>query len=70
MGRETMTTWIQVMTQVRRIDEQRRRQGRIDEGDADRLVTMLLEFHGQAVATSPPGDAAPVRAPEGKSSRP
>jgi len=65
-----MTTWIQVMAQVRRLDEQRRQHGRIDERDADQLVTMLLEFHGQAVVTSPSGEMPAARAPEGKASRP
>jgi hypothetical protein len=66
-----MTTWIQVMAHVRRLDEQRRLEGRINERDADQLVTMLLEFHEQAVVALPsPSDASAVRAPEGKSSRP
>lgn len=48
-----MTTWIQIMAQVRLLDEQRRVEGRLREGDAEQLVTMLIDFHQQAVASTP-----------------
>ncbi|HLK41207.1 MAG TPA: hypothetical protein VKU41_30860 [Polyangiaceae bacterium] len=61
-----MTTWIQIMAHVRRLDEQRREKGRIDDGDAQALVTMLLEFHRHAVQISPSGEMPAVVAEKGK----
>ena len=58
-----MTTWTQVMTQVRLLDEQRSREGQIREGEAEQLVTMLLDFHRKAVAptlSEPPSKTAPA----------
>ena len=53
-----MMTWMQVMAEVRRLDQQRRHEGRISGADAERLVTMLLEFHSQALET-PSGKMPP-----------
>jgi hypothetical protein len=50
------TTWMQVMALVRRLDEKRRREGRIGEREAEELVTLLLDFHRQTVARSPSGE--------------
>jgi len=42
-------TWLEVMRLVRTMDAQRRAGNGIEPGDADQLLTMLLDFHGQAV---------------------
>jgi hypothetical protein len=49
-----MATWVQVMDLVQVMDETRRAEGRIGEADADRLVTMLLQFQRQLVGSRPP----------------
>jgi hypothetical protein len=60
-----MTTWMQVMAFVRRLDEQRRRDGHVTPSDADELVTMLLDFHKQTVAHSASSaEMAPVVPPQ------
>ena len=63
-----MTTWMQVMALVRRLDEKRHREGRVGDRDADQLVSMLLDFHKQTVARPPSGEMSPVT-PEDRSVR-
>jgi hypothetical protein len=45
-----VTTWMQVMAFVRQLDERRRTGAGVTPADADKLVTMLLDFHAQTVA--------------------
>jgi aminoglycoside phosphotransferase family enzyme len=51
-----MTTWMQVMALVRRLDDKRVREGRIGDSDAQQLVAMILDFHKQTVARPPSGE--------------
>jgi hypothetical protein len=51
-----MTTWVQVMALVRRLDDKRVREGRIGDSDAQQLVAMILDFHKQTVARPPSGE--------------
>jgi hypothetical protein len=51
-----MTTWIQVMAEVRAMDDRRRSGKGLDGADAEKLVSMILEFHKQAVAISASGE--------------
>lgn len=44
------------MALVRRLDDKRRREGRIGEREAEELVALLLEFHRQTVARTPSGE--------------
>ncbi len=64
-----MTTWMQVMALVRRLDEKRHREGRIGDRDAEQLLTMILDFHKQTVARSPSGEMSAVRPVEERSAR-
>jgi hypothetical protein len=67
-GRETMTTWMQVMAVVRALDAKRRGGQPLEGRDAESLVTMLLDFHGRAVEPpTMPDSASP--APRGASGR-
>jgi hypothetical protein len=62
-----MTTWMQVMAVVKDLDERRRRGPALDGRDAERLVTMLLDFHRDVVIKTPSSDTtAAVRSPEGR----
>lgn len=60
-----MITWIQVMAEVRRLDDVRRREGKLAGPDAERLVTMLLAFHLQATKTLTPAEMAAAVPPAG-----
>jgi len=62
-------TWMQVMTFVRRLDEQRQRGEPILATDSERLVSMLLEFHRQTIARTPSGEMEAVH-PPGSSPQP
>ena len=48
-----MTTWIQVMTLVRELEDRRRAGKHLSGDDAERLVGMLLDFNRQAVEAVP-----------------
>jgi hypothetical protein len=48
-----MVTWMQIMTEVRRLDDKQKGGERLDEEDAAGLVAMLLDFHRQAVVKLP-----------------
>jgi hypothetical protein len=48
-----MVTWMQIMVEVRRLDGRQKRGEHLGEEDAARLVTMLLDFHNQAVMKVP-----------------
>jgi hypothetical protein len=54
-----MTTWVQVMALVRRLDDKRVREGRIGDSDAQQLVAMILDFHKQTVARAAEAGAPP-----------
>ena len=56
-----MTTWIQVMTFVRELDDQRRAGRQLSGNDAERLVGMLLDFHERAVEAVPESSQAGQR---------
>jgi hypothetical protein len=58
-----MTTWMQVMALVRRLDEKRHREGRVGDRDADQLVSMILDFHKQTIAQSQSGEMSAVKPP-------
>lgn len=48
-----MTTWMEIMREVQRLDTLRTSGKRLNEDDAERLVTMLLAFHQGAVVKVP-----------------
>jgi hypothetical protein len=48
-----MFTWMQIMEEVRHLDEKQRTGEHLGEDDAARLVAMLLDFHNQAVEKVP-----------------
>jgi hypothetical protein len=48
-----MITWMQVIAEVRRLDDKRRSGEPLSEGDAAGLVAMVLDFHHQAVKKVP-----------------
>jgi hypothetical protein len=52
-GRGSVVTWMQIMGEVRRLDDRRKRAEHLGEDDAAGLVTMLLDFHNQAVVSVP-----------------
>ncbi len=58
-----MTTWMQVMALVRRLDEKRRREGSLGDRDAEQLITLILDFHEQTIARPPPGEVGAVSPP-------
>jgi len=58
-----MTTWMQVMALVRRLDDKRIREGRIGDKDAQQLVALLLDFHKQTVARTPSGEMSATSPP-------
>lgn len=58
-----MTTWMQVMALVRRLDDKRVREGRIGDKDAAQLVSLLLDFHKQTVARTPSGEMPATSTP-------
>ena len=60
-----MATWMDVMALVRALQDKRGRGQALDGDDAERLVALLLEFHGRAVASTPVPDAPPGRARSG-----
>jgi hypothetical protein len=48
-----MVTWMQIMAEVRRLDDKKKGGEHLSEADAAELVAMLLDFHSQAVVTAP-----------------
>jgi hypothetical protein len=55
------TTWIQIMRYARALDDGRRAGVGIEPGDAERLVTMLLEFQRRALHERPtPSQGVPI----------
>jgi hypothetical protein len=40
-----VTTWMEIMREMQRLDSLRTSGKRLNEDDAERLVTMLLAFH-------------------------
>jgi hypothetical protein len=48
-----MVNWMQIMVEVRRLDDKQKRGEHLSEGDAAGLVAMLLDFHHQAVVKVP-----------------
>jgi len=45
-------TWIDVMELAREMDAYRRQTGHLDEAQAGRLLTLLLDFHQHTVTPS------------------
>jgi hypothetical protein len=56
-----MVTWMQIMAEVRRLDDKRKLGEHLGEDDATRLVAMLLDFHDQAVVKVPTPSRPPSR---------
>lgn len=52
-GGGSVVTWMQIMAEVRRLDDKRKRGEHLGEEDAAGLVAMLLDFHNQAVVSVP-----------------
>jgi hypothetical protein len=48
-----LVTWMQIMVEVRRLDDKRKTAEHLSEDDAEKLVSMLLDFHNQAVEKVP-----------------
>jgi hypothetical protein len=48
-----MVTWMQVMVEARRLDDKRKSGERLNGEDSAGLVSMLLNFHDQAVEKVP-----------------
>jgi hypothetical protein len=48
-----MITWMQIMAEVRRLDDKQKGGEHLSEEDAAGLVAMLLDFHHQAVVKVP-----------------
>jgi hypothetical protein len=61
-----MTTWIDVMNLAQALRAKRDSGQVLDAEDADRLSTMVLDFHRRAVVSTP----TPDRRDEGPRSRP
>jgi hypothetical protein len=55
-----MTTWMQVIAVVKELDDRRRRGLNLDGRDAEKLVTMVLDFHQKAVIKTPSSDVTPA----------
>ena len=49
----SMVTWMQIIAEVRRLDDKQKRGEHLSEEDGSGLVAMLLDFHNQAVANVP-----------------
>ena len=48
-----MVTWMQIIAEVRRLDDKQKGGEHLSEKDAAGLVAMLLDFHNQAVVKVP-----------------
>jgi hypothetical protein len=48
-----MVTWMQIMAEVRRLDDKRQRGGQLAEDEGAALLAMLLDFHNQVVTKVP-----------------
>jgi hypothetical protein len=57
-----MTTWIDVMALARALRDKRASGESLDGQDAERLVTLLFNFHERAVAFTPSSEGPPSRA--------
>jgi hypothetical protein len=56
-----MVTWMQIMAEVRRLDDKRKGGEPLSGEDAAGLVAMLLDFHWQAIAKVPVPSRPPPR---------
>jgi len=56
-----MVTWMQIMTQVQRLGDKRKRAEHLGEEDAAGFVAMLLDFHNQTVVSVPAPSRSALR---------
>jgi hypothetical protein len=52
-GGGSTVNWMQIMVEVRRLDDKQKSSEHLSEADAAGLVVMLLDFHHQAVVKVP-----------------